>query len=123
MAACAALLAAASRAATDVETLETLAEVQALEQQKEQRVEKLKHSAAETMQVVKESLGDSAAETLIASHSHVSSSPDMRSKALPPACSDACMPACQLCHADSICNEFILKTHMAACCGRGIFHQ
>lgn len=72
MAGCAELLSAAAKAASDVETLETLAEVQALEQQKEERVEKLRHSAAETMQIVKESIGDSSAETLIASHSHVS---------------------------------------------------
>ena len=64
---------AAERAAAEVDALETLAEVQRLEHEKEQSVRKLKASTAEAMQIVKESIGDSAAETLIASHSHVRS--------------------------------------------------
>ena len=64
-------MAAAERAAVEADALETLAEVQALEQQREERVEKLRSSTAEAMQIVKESIGDSAAETLVASHSHV----------------------------------------------------
>ena len=41
-----------------------------LEREKEQRVAQLRKSA-ETVEIIKGAIGDSAAETLIASHSHV----------------------------------------------------
>lgn len=68
----AAALQAADKAAAEVDALEALAEVQQLEAQKKERVDGLlRSSQAEAVQIVKESIGDSAAETLIASHSQV----------------------------------------------------
>lgn len=65
-----AALQAADKAAAEVDALEALAEVQQLEAQKKERVDGLlRSSQAEAVQIVKESIGDSAAETLIASHS------------------------------------------------------